>query len=86
MITREFSPGLPDTQPTLIDTIRQLTIDENQRTLDAVERQASEMRATEEHARRSREALRGEIENGSISVQTEGMKVIIYVLEHVFFE
>lgn len=86
VITQEFSPGLPDTEPTLIDTIRQFTIDENQSTLDAVERQANEMRDTEEHARRIREALRGEIEDGSISVETEGMKVIIHVLENASFE
>ena len=86
VITREFSPGLPDTAPTLIDTVRQFTIDESRSTLDAVERQINELRATEEHATRIREALRGEIENGSVSVQTEGMKVIIRILENASFE
>ena len=84
VIAQEFSPGKPE--PTPINTIRQFTIDSNQSTLDAVERQSDELRATEEHAKRIREALKEEIENGSVAVRTEGMKVIIHVLENASFE
>ena len=84
VIAQEFSPGKPE--PTAINTIRQFTIDSNLNTLDAVERQSNELRATEDHAKRIREALKEEIENGSVAVQTEGMKVIIHILENASFD
>ena len=84
IIAQEFSPGKPE--PTPVNTIRQFTIDSNLNTLDAVERQSNEVRATEEHAKRIREALKEEIENGSVAVQTEGMKVIIHILENASFD
>ena len=83
VIAQEFSPGKPE--PTPINTIRQFTIDSNQSTLDALEKQSKLLRATEEHAKRIREALKEEIEAGSIAVQTEGMKVIIHILENASF-
>ncbi len=83
VIAREFSPGKPE--PTPMNTIRQFTIDASENTLDALERQSEQVKATREHARRIREALKAEIANGKISVKTEGMKVIIHVLENASF-
>ena len=85
LITYEFTPGVPE-QSLINDSIRQFTINDSQSTLDAVERQAREIRATEDHGKQIREALREEIENGSVSVQTEGMKVIIHIHENASFD
>ena len=83
VIAREFSPGKPE--PTALNTIRQFTIDSSESTLDAVQRQSEQVQKTKEHARRIREALKEEIANGKIAVKTEGMKVIIHVLENASF-
>jgi chemotaxis protein MotB len=86
LIAREFSPGKPE--PTAMNEIRQFTVDSNQNTLDAMnpEDRDDEIRKTNEHARRLREALKQEIDAGSIAIQTEGMKVIIHILENASFE
>jgi chemotaxis protein MotB len=86
LIAREFSPGKPE--PTALNEIRQFTIDSSQNTLDAMNREQrdEELRRTEEHARRLREALKAEIEAGSVSIETDGMKVIIHILENASFE
>lgn len=84
VIAREFSPGKPE--PTAINDIRQFTIDSSQNTLDALERRKKDEEDTEQHAKRIRAALRDEIENGDIAVQTEGAKVIIHILENASFE
>lgn len=84
VIAREFSPGKPE--PTAMNEVRQFTIDSNQNTLDALERRKKDEDDTEEHARRIRAALKDEIQNGDIAVQTEGAKVIIHILENASFE
>ena len=49
IIAREFSPGKPE--PTAIPTVKQFTIDSNQNTLDALDREKGENDA-EQYARR----------------------------------
>ncbi len=84
IIAREFSPGRPE--PTALNVVKQFTIDSNQNTLDALDREKKDREETEEHARRIRSALRLEIEQGSVSVRTEGAKVIIHILEKASFD
>ncbi len=81
LIAKEFSPGKPE--PTALNTIRQFTIDSNRNTLDALNREIAEAR---EHARRLRMSLRNEIAKGSVSVETEGKKIIIRILENASFD
>lgn len=86
LIAREFSPGKPE--PTPMNVIRQFTIDSSENTLDALNREErdEELKRTEDHARRLREALRSEIEAGSVSIETDGMKVIVHILENASFD
>ena len=84
VVAQEFSPGKPDT--TAINEVRQFTIDSNRNTLDALDRELKEIKETQDHARRLRMALKEEIENGSVSIQTEGMKVIVHVMENASFD
>ena len=84
VVAQEFSPGKPE--PTSLNQIRQFTIDSNRNTLDALERELKEIKETREHARRLRMALKEEIEKGSVSIQTEGMKVIVHILENASFD
>jgi len=81
VVAREFSPGKPDNSA--INSVRQFTIDSNRNTLDALNR---ELEKTKEHARRLREALRLEIARGDVAIQTEGMKVIIHIMENASFD
>ena len=84
IIAREFSPGKPE--PTALNVVKQFTIDSNQNTLDALERVTKDRDETDKHARRIRAALKLEIEKGSVSVRTEGSKVIIHILENASFD
>lgn len=84
VVAQEFSPGRPD--PTALNQVRQFTIDSNRNTLDALEREVKEIEETREHARRLRIALKEEIEAGSVSIQTEGMKVIVHIMEKASFD
>lgn len=84
VIAREFSPGRPE--PTAMNEVRQFTLDSNQNTLDALERRKKDEADTDAHAKRIRAALKDEIENGDVAVQTDGAKVIIHVLENASFE
>ena len=84
VVAQEFSPGTPE--PTALNQVRQFTIDSNRNTLDALERELKEIEETREHARRLRMALKEEIENGSVSIQTEGMKVIVHLMENASFD
>ncbi|MGI9205879.1 MAG: flagellar motor protein MotB [Woeseiaceae bacterium] len=84
VVAREFSPGKPE--PTALNEVRQFTLDSNQNTLDALERQKKDKEDTEGHAKRIRAALKDEIENGDVAVQTDGAKVIIHVLENASFD
>ena len=84
VIAQEFSPGKPE--PTPINTVRQFTIDSNRNTLDALDREAKEIEETRDHARRLRIALREEINEGTVSIVTEGMKVIVHIMEKASFD
>jgi len=84
VVAQEFSPGKPD--PTAINQVRQFTIDSNRNTLDALDRELKEIKETREHARRLRLALKEELDKGSVSIQTEGMKVIIHIMENASFD
>ncbi|MDH3616138.1 MAG: flagellar motor protein MotB [Gammaproteobacteria bacterium] len=84
VVAQEFSPGRPD--PTALPQVRQHTIDSNRNTLDALEREAKEIEEARKHARRLRMALKEELENGSVSIQTEGMKVIVHIMENASFD
>jgi len=84
VVAQEFSPGNPE--PTALNQVRQFTIDSNRNTLDALERELKEIKETREHARRLRLALKEEIEKGSVSIQTEGMKVIVHIMENASFD
>ncbi len=84
VVAREFSPGRPD--PTALPQVRQFTIDSNKSTLDILDREAKEVEETRKQAKRLRLALEEEIANGSVAVETEGMKVIIRILEKASFE
>jgi len=88
VVAREFSPGKPD--PTALPTVRQFTVDSNKSTLDLLHRRnealEKKIRQIEEEAKRIRAALEKEIENGSVAVDTEGLKIIIRILEKASFE
>ncbi len=88
IVAREFSPGKPD--PTALPTVRQFTIDSNKSTLDLLDRRNKELeKRLEEIAReaqRIRSALKDEIVNGSVAVDTEGVKIIIRILEKASFD
>jgi len=84
VVAQEFSPGRPD--PTALPTVRQHTIDSNKNTLDALEREAKEIEEARKHARLLRMALKNELEKGDVSIQTEGMKVIVHIMENASFD
>lgn len=84
VVAQEFSPGTPE--PTAMNTVRQFTIDSNRNTLDALSRELKEIKETREHARRLRLALQKEIEKGYVSIETEGTKVIIHIMENASFD
>ncbi|MEL6448235.1 MAG: flagellar motor protein MotB [Pseudomonadota bacterium] len=81
VIAREFSPGKP--QPTLINDVRQFTIDSNQNTLEFDEEEDND--ELEREAERIRRALEAEIQDGALAVVTEQDKVVIHVLEKASF-
>jgi len=83
VIAQEFSPGKPD--QTVLNQVRQFTIDSNRNTLDALDRELKAINETREHARRLRMALKEEIKKGSVSIQTVGMKVIVHIMENASF-
>lgn len=84
LIAREFSPGEPE--PTAINSVRQFTVESNKNTLDALDRELKEIEETRKHARRLRIALREEIERGDVSIETEGLRVTIHILENASFD
>ena len=84
VVAQEFSPGKPD--PTALNQVRQFTVDSNKNTLDALEREAKEIEEAKKHAKRLRIALKDEIDKGSVSIQTEGMKVIVHIMENASFD
>lgn len=84
VVAREFSPGKPE--PTALNVIRQFTINSDRNSLDALEEKKKREDLTKEHAVRIREALKAEIENGDVAVQTEGARIIIHILENASFD
>lgn len=82
VIAREFSPGKPT--PTLIDSVRQFTIDSNKNTLEfnEIDEKREEL---EEEAERIRRALEAEIAEGSVAVETQDDLVVIHILEKASF-
>ena len=84
IVAKEFSPGKPE--PTAVNSVRQFTVDSNRNTLDALDRELKEIEETRRHARRLRLALVEELKNGDVSIQTEGMKVIIHIMENASFD
>lgn len=84
VVAQEFSPGKPD--PSALNQVRQFTIDSNRNTLDALDRELKEIKETRDHARRLRLALKEELEKGDVSIQTEGMKVIVHIMENASFD
>jgi len=84
VVAQEFSPGKPE--PTAMNEIRQFTIDSNRNSLDALEKRKKDVEETEAHAQRIRAALKDEIQNGDVTVQTDGAKVIIHILENASFD
>jgi len=84
VVAQEFSPGRPD--PTALPQVRQFTVDSNKNTLDALEREAREIEKARKHAERLRLALQDELKKGDVSIQTEGMKVIIHIMENASFD
>ncbi len=84
IIAREFRPG--DPTPTPLDVINQHTIHSNLDTLDAMRRRTQLLEDTQAHARRLRAALSTEIADGSVAIETEGLKIIIRILENASFD
>jgi len=84
VVAQEFSPGKPE--PTAINSVRQFTIDSNRNTLDALDRELKEIKETREHARRLRLALKEEVDKGYVSIETEGTKVLIHIMENASFD
>jgi len=84
VVAREFSPGKPEDTP--INTVRQFTIDSNKSTLDALNRELEEIEETRKHAQRLRIALKEEIERGYVSIETEGLRVTIHIMENASFD
>ncbi|MEL7310377.1 MAG: flagellar motor protein MotB [Pseudomonadota bacterium] len=82
VIAREFSPGKP--QPTLMDEVRQFTIDSNKNTLEFDEPDERK-EDIEREAERIRQALESEIREGSLALVTEDDKIIIHILEKASF-
>ncbi len=84
VVAQEFSPGRPD--PTSLAEVRQFTIDSNRNSLDALSRELKAINETQDHARRLRLALKDEIDKGNVAIQTEGMKIIVHIMENASFE
>lgn len=93
IIAREFSPGKPE--PTIVNTVRQFTINSNMNTLDTMERnidkikqekkREKEIQEAEETAKRLREALGKEIDDGKVLIRREASSVIVHILERDSF-
>ena len=84
VIAQEFSPGEP--VPTPLNIVKQFTIDSNLNSLDALQKESPKVEEIEAQAQRIREALKMEIEKGSIAIATEDRKIIIHILENASFE
>lgn len=87
VIAQEFSPGRPE--KTILNTIRQFTVDSNKSTLDfrrgSAGDQSKWIQLAEEKATQLKRALKKEIEEGTLQVRREGTDVIIQILERDSF-
>lgn len=94
IIAQEFSPGRPE--PTVVNDVRQYTINSNMNTLDLGldpdPAQAARLRDLERRERLAeqqagllKDALRSEIEEGRLLVRVESTDVIIQILERDSF-
>lgn len=83
IVAQEFSPGKPEITP--VNSVRQFTVNTSRNTLDALDRELKELEETRKHAQRLRIALRDEIERGYISIETEGLRVTIHIMENASF-
>ena len=86
IITKEFSPGKP--QPTALKTMRQFTVNSNRNTLDVFgpgEGSGPSPREVERDARHIRHVLADEIESDKVSVDLEGLRVVIRINEQASF-
>ena len=87
IVAQEFSPGRP--QPTVINEVRQFTIDSNKNTLDFVDPDdvvemkefQEQVEKAKEDTRKAEEALSLEIEEGMIEVRTIGARTVIHIRE-----
>lgn len=84
VVAQEFSPGKPE--PTLMNEVRQFTVDSNRNSLDAIQSELKEIAEARAHARRLRAALKDEIERGSVSIRTDGLKIVVHIMENASFE
>jgi chemotaxis protein MotB len=96
MIAREFSPGRPE--PTVLNTVRQFTVNSSMNSLDVgskTQRDEARLRQldqrealeklAEEQAEKLRQALRQEIEDGTLLIRREATEVIVQILERDSF-
>ena len=88
IIAQEFSPGRPER--TILNEVRQFTINSNQNSLDIGQRQLAELAEQEREAREQAEALREalaeEIEAGTLLIRRESTEVIVQILEKDSFD
>ncbi|MEM7081971.1 MAG: flagellar motor protein MotB [Pseudomonadota bacterium] len=86
VVTTEFSPGRPD--PTVLNEIRQHTIDSSKSTLEFKDGEHDlppELEEIIEDLERIKEELKEEIENGNLSVEREGSRIVIRIHEQGSF-
>ena len=87
IIAQEFSPGRPE--QTIVNEVRQFTVNSNMNSLDVGQRQIAERMRQEEiaeaEARRLRRLLAEEIEDGRIMIRREATDVIVQILERDSF-
>lgn len=76
VVKKEFSPAKP--QPTVLNEVRQHTVDLSRRKLDLAENAVKTSQAT---ARSLAASLKDEIKSGKVEVETEGSKIIVRILE-----
>lgn len=81
VVKKEFSPALP--QPTLINSIRQMTTDLNKKVLanPISDAHSQSVEETEEFAKNLANMMSKEIQNGNIEIETKEQKIIIRILE-----
>lgn len=85
VVTTEFAPGRPD--KTMLDEIRQHTIDSSKSTLDFSQgqSQADQFEDIEKALEQVKKELADEIEEGQLTVRREGSRIIIKVHEQGSF-